>query len=268
MHQSIHLLQGEQPYLDDRSRRQLRGRNHLVGNDYLDRCSHVTAIFREILISSLAKGASAAREIAVPAIVVQAAMLTLAIGYFYSPTVTHFLQGLVDLKNKVGTPFAFLSMGSIAVIAEILRRMTARSGWSGFGSSAAFGFATFGMLGVCTDLFYVIQKALWHGLPATEQVVAKVMTDQFFYTVLFANPYQTFLYVFKDCGFRPVRFAERISPFRTFYVREMLAVLITNWAFWIPTTAIIYSLPLDLQFVISRLAIMIWVLILTTMTKR
>ena len=48
----------------------------------------------------------------------------------------------------------------------------------------------------------------------------------------------------------------------------MLAVLLTNWVFWIPTTAILYSLPIDLQLVISRLAIVIWILLLTTMTKK
>ena len=48
----------------------------------------------------------------------------------------------------------------------------------------------------------------------------------------------------------------------------MLAVLITNWAFWIPATALLYSLPVNLQFVIVQFAIAIWVLLLTAMTKK
>jgi hypothetical protein len=140
--------------------------------------------------------------------------------------------------------------------------------WAGFYGAAGFGFFVFGFLGVATDAFYAVQSAVWGGLPSSGQIVAKVIADQFLWTVVFANPYQTLLYVFKDCGFRPQAFQQRITPFKMFYVREMLAVLITNWAFWIPTAAILYSLPLDLQLVISRLAIIIWVLLLSAMTKR
>jgi hypothetical protein len=126
----------------------------------------------------------------------------------------------------------------------------------------------FGLLGVATDRFYILQNTMWGWLPPSAQIPAKVLTDQFVYTVLFANPYQTLLYVLKDCGFHPGIFWSRIRPVKDFYVREMLAVLVTNWAFWIPTTAILYCLPTDLQFVICQLAIVIWILLLTALTKR
>ncbi len=196
-------------------------------------------------------------------------MLSLALGYFYVPAVRGVLEQAVDIKQQIGPPFGFLTMGIIAVFAETLRRQFASNQpRNPFWINAGYGFLVFGLLGVATDSFYLLQKSMWGGLPEAVQVPAKVLTDQFIYTVFFANPYQTLLYVWKDCSFRPDRFLQRIRPFRIFYVREMLAVLITNWAFWIPTTAIIYSLPLDLQFVISRLAITIWILLLTTLTRR
>ncbi len=262
-----HLLTGEQTGLSVRNRRHLRLRNHLTRNRYLIRIAFTAEALRDLIATSLNKGGRAVRQIAIPATAIQLVMLTMAISYFTYPPALSIFQHFVDFKNHVGDSFSFLSLGFIAVFAEFLRRLSTRD-WTGFSGSASYGFVVFGLLGITTDCFYSLQKVMWGGLSPSTQIVAKVLTDQFIYTVLFANPYQTLLYVFKDCGFRPQAFKQRLSPFKMFYVREVLAVLITNWAFWIPTTAILYSLPLDLQFVISRLAITIWVLLLSAMTKR
>lgn len=267
MNLSTHLLQGDQTGLSARSRRHFRIRNHLSRNRYLSRLASSSAVLRDVIIASLKKGGQAAREIAIPAALIQSVMLVLALSYFFYPPAMVVFQQFVDMKNLVGGSFSFLSMGLIAVFAEVVRRSGTRD-WAGFFPAAGFGFFVFGLLGIATDAFYAGQSVVWGGLSPTGQIVAKVLADQFLWTVLFASPYQTLLYVFKDCGFRPQAFVQRITPFRIFYVREMLAVLITNWAFWIPTAAILYSLPLELQLVISRLAIIIWVLLLSAMTKR
>ncbi len=160
-------------------------------------------------------------------------------------------------------------MGLIAVFAETLRcKSLCTLSNSGFIKASLFGFFVFGCLGLATDAFYWGQNFIWKGLSTEAQVPAKVLSDQFVWTVFFANPYQTFLYVLKDCRFDLQLFVNRIFPFNTFYAREVLAVLITNWGFWIPTACIIYSLPLNLQLIISRLAILIWVLLLTTITSK
>jgi hypothetical protein len=44
--------------------------------------------------------------------------------------------------------------------------------------------------------------------------------------------------------------------------------LLATWAVWIPLMAIIYSLPLALQFSLFGLALSFWVLLLTYMTNR
>lgn len=46
-----------------------------------------------------------------------------------------------------------------------------------------------------------------------------------------------------------------------------MPTLLTNWV-WIPLTAMIYSLPLALQFPLFSLALTFWVLLLTYMTNR
>ena len=53
----------------------------------------------------------------------------------------------------------------------------------------------------------------------------------------------------------------------THYRDKIIPTLCATWAVWIPMTAIIYSLPLALQFPLFSLALVFWVLLLTYMTN-
>ena len=48
------------------------------------------------------------------------------------------------------------------------------------------------------------------------------------------------------------------------YRDKILPTLLATWAVWIPLMAIIYSLPLALQFPLFGLALSFWVLLLIT----
>lgn len=267
MHITNYVLHGQPVGMDARSLRHMRMRNQLFKSQYLGFLAKETELFQALLYASLRKGQMAVKQIVIPASIIQVVMLVVTLSYFFIPASQSLFQAVSNLRSASGPAFAFLSMGGIAVFAECLRRSSTRD-WSGFRNAALFGFVVFGVLGLATDAFYTLQDWLWAGINPTAQIIAKVLMDQFIYTVIFANPYQTFLYVFKDCGFNVGRFTRRIQPLKLFYVREVLAVLITNWAFWIPMTAIIYSLPLDIQFVISRMAVVIWVLLLSAITRK
>jgi hypothetical protein len=247
-------------------RRRLRGRNHLFAGHGWPEPAAAANTLAALLAASLRKGGRAAAGMAVPIGVVQAVMIALVAAIFGIAPVEAAFQKIVDFKIQLGLPFAFLSMGVIAICAEGVRRIGRPR--EPFWGAAAYGFAVFGFLGVATDLFCGIQDRVWGPLPQGIEVVMKMLTDQFLYTVVFANPYQTLLMVWKDCGFFGGAFARRTRPFPEFYVREMLPVLVTNWAYWIPTTLVLYCLPGDIQFVIRLFAIVIWILLLTALTKR
>jgi hypothetical protein len=267
MHITNYILVDEPLGLDARHLRHLRMRNQLLGHGYFARFTNKTELFRDLLLSSLRKGRAAVMQILIPATIIQALILAVTISYFFVPATQATFQAIANMRSTMGISFAFLSMSGIAIFAECIRRLSSKN-WQGFTGAATFGFIVFGFLGLMTDTFYQLQNWLWADMQPGTQVVAKVLMDQFVYTVLLANPYQTFLCVFKDCGFSRHNFLLRIRPLKLFYVREVLAVLITNWAFWIPMTTIIYSLPLDIQFITSRLAVIIWLLLLMTITKK
>lgn len=268
MYRAFQILDYSTAY-DARFRRALRNRNQLSHSPFVSRRRKIVEEFGKILRASVTKGLLAGKAIAIPALIIQCVILGISFGYFFYPPIRQIIEVGVNLKKEGGYLFSFACSGGIAVFAECIRvTFGGSSARKGLAANFAYGFLVFGILGILTDTFYIAQKSVWADLPSTLQVVAKVATDQFVWTVFFANPYQTLLFVFKDGGFNVDAFKQRITPFKIFYVKEMLAVLLTNWVFWIPTAAILYSLPIDLQFVISRLAIVIWILLLTAITKK
>jgi hypothetical protein len=83
--------------------------------------------------------------------------------------------------------------------------------------------------------------------------------DQFGYNPFFAAPFGVLTYEWNNNGISlgPLRHRDKILP-----------TLLATWAVWIPLMAIIYSLPLALQFPLFGLALSFWVLLLTYMTNR
>ena len=61
---------------------------------------------------------------------------------------------------------------------------------------------------------------------------------------------------------------ELMSPFRTFWGTQMLPVLISNWAFWIPMAYLVYFFPPELQVPMAILAVSIWVVLLSFLTAK
>jgi hypothetical protein len=205
---------------DARYRRALRMRNQLSYSPFTSRRRRIVEEFGKILRASIAKGLFAGKAIALPALLIQGLILLIVCGYYFYPPARQIIEVAVNLKKEGGFFFSFVCTASIAVFAECLRAAfgDAESGRRLL-PNCGYGFLVFGVLGILTDTFYILQKSLWSGLPSTLQVVAKVATDQFVWTVFFANPYQTLLYVFMDCGFNLESFAQRLNPFKIFYVK-------------------------------------------------
>ena len=125
----------------------------------------------------------------------------------------------------------------------------------------------FGILGVLQNYLYAFQAKLFGTGTSLEVLVPKVLFDQFAWTVLFANPYQTILYLWKNRGFSFQKVATQMRPFKPFWGTQVLPVLIANWFFWIPMVSIIYCFPSELQLPLAILAVTIWVLLLSILTS-
>ncbi|WPJ94755.1 hypothetical protein SH580_15080 [Coraliomargarita algicola] len=255
------------------SRRYFRGRNLAASNSgdwhFPPELPSDQPDWHEILEHSTYAGIRAVRQSLLPACLVWGIMALVALVYYWVPPASYLFYGLERLQISLGLLFPFLGMGlSVGVLAELVRMLAGRKkGWTKENTlNAGFNLMVFGVLGVLQAGFYQ-QQALWFGEAQDFRTLAsKVLLDQFGWTVFFANPYQTILFIWKENQFRFSRVWQSMRPLKTFWGMRVLPVLITNWAFWIPMVSIIYSFPSSLQLPLAILAITIWVIILTFLT--
>jgi hypothetical protein len=219
--------------------------------------------------SPLIIGWEAAKANAKPALIIQAFMLALAIAFYTNPAVASGLRSLAEFKREHG--FAFVILASVtagALIPEIFLILFFQRGKPQPVNlrNLAFTIPVWGFDGSLVDLLYRAE-AHWLGDAATAPIVlGKIFIDQFGYNVFFAAPFGVLTYEWKNSGLstQPVRDLFTWPHYRD----KIFPTLVATWAVWIPLMAIIYSLPLALQFPFFGLALSFWVLLLTYMTNR
>lgn len=219
--------------------------------------------------SPLLVGWDAARANAIPGFILQGLMLALLLGYYFSPAVAHALEFLADQKREHGLAFVLVAaVVAGAFVPEIFLIVFFQQGKLRAQNlrNLAFTIPTWAIDGVLVDLMYRA-NAFWFGDVVTLPVlVAKICVDQFGYNPFFAAPCEVLVYEWKNEGFswKSVRRALTWSHYRA----QIVPTLLATWALWMPLMAIIYALPLALQFPLFTIALTFWVLLLTYMTNR
>ena len=214
-------------------------------------------------------GWEAARANAIPALIIQAVMLALLIAYYTSDTVSSALTQLAEFKRIHGLAFVIVaSIAAGAVVPELFLILFFQRGRPNSRNlrNLLFTIPVWGFDGSLVDLLYR-SEAAWFGDVVTLPVVlAKICVDQLGYNPFFAAPFGVLTYEWKNSGvsMRPVRDLFTWKHYRD----KIIPTLVATWAVWIPLMAIIYSLPLPLQFPLFALALSFWVLLLTYMTNR
>jgi hypothetical protein len=216
-----------------------------------------------------ALGWEAARANAIPALIIQAFMLALLLAYYTNHTASAALSQLAEFKRTHGLLFVIIaSITAGALIPELFLILFFQRGRPGLRNlrNLFFTVPVWGFDGTLVDLLYR-SEAAWFGDVVTLPVVAaKICVDQFGYNPFFAAPFGVLTYEWKNNG---ISLAPLRQLFRSAHYRDkILPTLLATWAVWIPLMAIIYSLPLALQFPLFGLALSFWVLLLTYMTNR
>ncbi|MEP6698914.1 MAG: hypothetical protein ABJB09_04215, partial [Verrucomicrobiota bacterium] len=214
-------------------------------------------------------GWEAAKANAVPAFILQAAMLAILISYYASARCADFLNRLAHYKSA--HPLIFVVVAAIlagAILPELFLIAFFQKGkprWQNL-RNLAFTIPTWAVDGILVDWMYRV-NAWWFGEVVTVSVViAKILVDQLGYNPFLAAPCEVLVYEWKNDGFSwaSVRRALTWDHYRD----KIVPTLLATWVVWAPLMAIIYSLPLALQFPLFSLALTFWVLLLTYMTNR
>jgi hypothetical protein len=219
--------------------------------------------------TSLAPGWEAAKANAIPAFILQGAMLAVLISYYLIPASADLLNRLAHYKEQ--HRLAFVLIAAIlagAVVPELFVIFFFQRGRPRAQNirNLAFTIPTWAIDGILVDLMYRM-NAVWFGDVVTVPVVAaKILVDQLGYNPFFAAPAEVLVYEWKNEGFswKSVRRAFTWEH----YHDKIVPTLLATWAVWGPLMAIIYSLPYPLQFPLFSIALTFWVLLLTYMTNR
>ncbi|MEY2479728.1 MAG: hypothetical protein QOI04_655 [Verrucomicrobiota bacterium] len=219
--------------------------------------------------SPFAIGWEAARANAAPAFVIQATMLGLLLAFYLSHRAATALNALAEYKRAHGLSFVLLAaIVAGAIIPEIFLIVFFQKGKMRAQNlrDLCFTIPIWGFDGALVDLLYRTEAAWLGDVVSAPAVLGKICIDQFGYNVFFAAPFGVLTYEWKNNGIslRPVRELFTWPHYRD----KILPTLLATWAVWIPLMAIIYSLPLALQFPLFGLALSFWVLLLTYMTNR
>jgi hypothetical protein len=217
----------------------------------------------------LSIGWEAAKANAVPALIIQAFMLALLLGFYFSSAAADALEKLAAFKRNHGLAFIIgASITAGALIPEIFLILFFQRGRPHRGNlrNLLFTVPVWGFDGSLVDLLYRTEAAWFGDIVSVPVVCAKICVDQFGYNPFFAAPFGVLTYEWKNNGvsIRPVCDLFTWQHYRD----KIIPTLVATWAVWIPLMAIIYSLPLALQFPLFGLALSFWVLLLTYMTNR
>ena len=224
----------------------------------------------DMLGNSLRIGAAAARKSLKPALWVWGLMMALAALYYLVPASQGAFGALVGIQEKMGLWFPSIGMGlCVGVLVECARVLISREKrWTLENTiNGSFNFVIWSIMGITQHYRYAWQVEVFGAGNSFGELATKVAFDQFVWTVFFANPYQAILYLWKNHGFSWKAVARKATPVRTFWGTQMLPMLISNWAFWIPMAFLVYFFPPELQIPMAILAITIWVILLTFLTE-
>ena len=142
--------------------------------------------------TSLALGWEAARANLAPALCLQALMLALLLGYYFSPAVARLLESLAEYKMRRGLVFVLLAaVAAGALVPEIFLILFFQGGRPVRRNlrNLCFTIPIWALDGALVDLLYR-SEAAWFGNVVTLPVVlAKICVDQLGYNPFFAAPF-------------------------------------------------------------------------------
>lgn len=202
------------------------------------------------LRESIEPGLQTVRSLWKPFVAIQAFGLAIVLSYFYWPPVTALFDRIADLKISVGIAFAAISMPiACGLLPELFKSLTGvERGWPR--SRVTFmlhNALLFVVLGVVVEYFYMGLNAWLGTSKSVGTVVTKVAIDQFFYSTLIAVPAIAFSFNWRNRNYNLGKALGDVDA--NWPLREVVPVLLVNWAYWIPMGTLMYTLPPKLTFI-------------------
>lgn len=212
-------------------------------------------------------GLAAAKKNIGPGLLLQGFALALVLLYYFHEPTQHILLKIPKIQQQMGVLFPILATALFGGVIPYIF-LAARKGISSgrYLSTLLFMIGFWAILGLSVDILYRVQSLLFGDEPNTATIIKKVMVDQFIFCVIWSAPFTTLAMFWKDHNFSAKATKEHLS--RKFITIDIPSILIAMWGVWIPTVAIVYSLPFALQFPLFNIVLCFWSLLLTAVNNK
>ena len=212
----------------------------------------------------LAVGLRAARANLVPALVIQAAVVSVVLAYYFWEPARAWLARLAEFMREGGYLFSLVSgvlagglLPELLTVAVFQRWRVRRENLS----SLVFGACFWGLMGMIVDALYRAQALVFGNGVDVATVLKKAAFDQFIFTPFVTIPLTVVIFEWRHAGYRVASMPRVLSL--DFYMQKVLPTVVSGLGFWLPVVLLIYCLPLPLQFPLFTLALTLWVMIFT-----
>jgi hypothetical protein len=186
-----------------------------------------------------------------PAVVGMQACAAAAVFLYYNAAAfREFAHLLAGWKAQGGPAFAaaatILSGGVLPEVLKAALRPPGRRGPTP--GELVHQFAYFGLTGILVERFYALQ-AFWLGSGGEPwRLGAKILVDQFGYALFIAMPLLIAWFAWREHGYRLGETLRALTP--RLFAKRLPPLFIPNVIFWAPALIGVYSLPVDLQFIL------------------
>lgn len=213
--------------------------------------------------SLFAAGRAALRRFWRPFVLIQSAAVALGLAYRFNDTVRAACVVLARWKTSGGLPFAAMASAIAGgLLPEIAKRLVGRGPvgdrarvWRDLTFNGAF----FAVNGVLVDGMYRTLARVVGNDARVSTIAAKVAFDQFAFTPIVMTV-ATVLFLLRERRWSWARTRPALG--RGFVSARVMPLLVPCWCFWIPIVAIVYALPVPLQFLMFAFALAAWSLIM------
>ena len=206
------------------------------------------------------------RQNRVPCLLLNVVVILLVWSYYKWPPAAGWWQAVADFKVRWSFVFSFFAAvlaGAVLPfgIQLLMGTMPPGGRMKRFISLVLF----WGYRGMEIDLMYRAQAIVFGHGHDFATLAKKVAADQFIYSALWAVPAYAVALRFIDLGCSWSRTRPTLD--RYFWRHTFPTILVTNWLVWLPTVALVYSLPVPLQFPLFSVVMCVFVLMVTLLAS-
>jgi hypothetical protein len=206
------------------------------------------------------------RQNLVPWFFLNSLVAVLVASYYEWPPMAGFWQSVADFKAHWSYLFSCCStIFSAALFPPFVQWLMGTLPKENRLKRLALLSLFWGYRGMEIDLLYHVQGMLFGDGHDTATLVKKVAVDQFVYSTFWAVPTYAVALRWVDSGGSWAR--TRASLGAHFWKHTCLTILFTNWLVWIPSVALVYSLPPNLQFPVFSVVMCFFILVVTLLAK-